>query len=503
MRPLAAIDIGSNAIRLAVGELDGDGRLKLIQDAREAIRLGQDVFGGGAITELTLARLIESFDRFKKIISDYNVEHLRAVGTSALREARNQREVIRAVAERTGIKIEIIRGEEEAELIHLAVSERVELEDKLALLIDIGGGSVEVTLVDHGSIVRTESAPMGTVRLLKLLEQKKNPGKVLNRLIRDYAQGIRQQIAQELDHRALEISVGTGGNIDALGELRGKLIDKKDNSFVTKDELTIIAERLQALSYEERISELELRPDRADVIFPAVTVLLGVLQQAGVDRLEIPHVGLKEGVLLEMLNDSAAKKRKNRKRQLLSFAKELGRKYDYHEQHAHAVAKLSLTLFDQLREYHRLGEEYRTLLELAALLHDIGQFISYNGHHKHSAYLILSCSFVGLNEREQNLVAAIARYHRKSAPKEEHPEFARLDERDKQPLSALAGMLRVADALDREHASLVTGLTLEWRDKEIRLKIDGSGELLLERWAVEKKSKLFEEFFERELVLLD
>lgn len=503
MRPLAAIDIGSNAIRLAVGELVDDGRLHIIHDAREAIRLGQDVFGIGTISEPTLARLIESFDRFKKLLSDFNVDHLRAVGTSALREARNQREVVRAIAERTGIKIEIIRGEEEAELIHLAVSDRVELEDKLALLIDIGGGSVEVTLVDHGSIVRTESAPMGTVRLLKLLEQKKNPGKVLNRLIREYAQGIRQQIAQELDHRSLEITVGTGGNIDCLGELRAKLLQKKDETYVTKDELSTIAEHLQALTYEERISELGLRPDRADVIFPAVTVLLGVLQQAGVDRLEIPHIGLKEGVLLEMLNDSVAKKKKNRKRQLLNFAKELGRKYDYHEQHAQTVARHSLVLFDQLASLHGLPDEYRTLLELGALLHDIGQFINYNGHHKHSAYLISACFFVGLNQREQNLVAAIARYHRKSSPKAEHPEFAAVEDQDRKPLHALAGILRVADALDREHASLVTGLTLECREKEIRLKIEGSGDLLLERWAVEKKCKLFEEFFNRELVLID
>ncbi len=501
MRPHAAIDIGSNAIRLAIGELTRDGQLNLVHDSREALRLGQDSFSSGVISDFSMMRLIETFDQFKKILSDFGVEHLRAVGTSALREATNQREVVRTLRERTGIKIELIRGEEEAELIHLAVSERIELQDKLALLIDIGGGSVEVTLVDRGNIVRSESAPMGTVRLLKILEQKKNPGRVLNRLIREYSTGIRQQIAQELNNRSLDLAVGTGGNIDCLGELRKRMLGKDDSGIITKAELEKIVEKLQASSIEDRASELQLRPDRADVIFPAAAVLLAVLNQAKIEELRIPHVGLKEGVLLEMLNDSAAKKKKNRKQQLLHFARELGKKYDYHQEHAQAVSRLSLMLFDQLKPLHDLDDEYRTLLEIGALLHDIGQFVSYNGHHKHSAYLIMACSFVGLNEREQAFVAALTRYHRKAAPKADHPEFARLQEKDRQPLLALAGILRVADALDREHASLVKDVTLEWNDAEIRVELKGQGELLLERWAVEKKGKLFEEFFKRELFI--
>ncbi len=503
MRPIAAIDIGSNAVRLAVGELDSEGKLRVIRDAREAVRLGQDAFSTGIISDLTLALLVDAFNNFKKIISDLNVSKLHAVATSALREAINRKDILKAVRERTGIEVEMIGGEKEAELIHLAVSERIELEDKLALLIDIGGGSVEVTLVDHGDVVQTESAPMGTVRLLKILEQKKNPGKALNKLIRDYSKGIRAQIAQELQDRKLELAAGTGGNIDILGELRAKLFGGNSEYLITRDELAAIVERLQTLSYEERISELNLRPDRADVIFPAAVVLLAVLDQAKVSELHIPHVGLKEGVLIEMLSESKTKKRTNRRRQVMQFAQELGKKYDYEELHAKTVAKLALLLFDQLKPLHDLGEPERLLLETAAMLHDIGQYVNYNGHHKHSAYLISACSFVGLSEREQNFVAALARYHRKAPPKEDHPEFVRLHEDDRKPLYALAGILRVADALDREHASIVTGLTLDWSDKEVRLKLEGSGEMLLERWAVEKKGKLFEEFFRRELKIED
>ena len=503
MHTAGAIDIGSNAIRMAIGRLNDKGKLVVIENCREAIRVGQEVFTDRTISEHTTRLVAEAFQKFQRYFADHQVDAIRAVGTSALREADNQDYFTKQLRTMTGISVEIIRGEEEAELIQLAVADRIELEDKLAILIDIGGGSIEVTLVKRGNIVHTESAPMGTVRLLKLLEDKKQPTRVLNRRIREYASGIKQQIAAELRNRKLNIAIGTGGNIECLGELRRILLGQKSEDAITLEELNQLVERLQSLSVEERISELGLKNDRADVIFPAAAVLQGIMQQANVAELVIPHVGLKEGLLLEQLSGVTARQGQNKRKQLCDFAHELGQKYQYQQQHSESVARLALELFDQTRELHRLDDDYRLLLELGATLHDVGQYISYDGHHRHSAYLIMASPIVGLREREQQVVAAIARYHRKAPPKMDHLEYARLDPADRQPVTALAAILRIADALDRQHASLVKNVKVDLRDKKVAISVSGNGDMVLERWAAKKKGKLFEDFFDRDIVIVE
>ncbi|MFN8389733.1 MAG: Ppx/GppA phosphatase family protein [Bdellovibrionota bacterium] len=501
MENVGAIDIGSNAIRAAVSTKNDKGKLVVIESVREPIRLGSDVFSEGTISEHTTRLVAEAFHKFQRLFAQHHVALFRAVGTSALREARNRDSFLKQIRTLTGISVEIIRGEEEAELIGLAVTEKIDLSEKLALLIDIGGGSVEVTIVDHGDIVNSESAPMGTVRLIKLLEDKKQPTKALDRLIREYSKGIKQQIAGELRGKKLDIAIGTGGNIECLSELRRTALDMKSGDQVSLDEIGRILEKLQALSYQERIDKLGLRPDRADVLFPATAVVQGVMQQAKVDSLLIPGVGLKEGICLELLSGTAKRTTVQRRKQLVGFARELGRKYAYHEQHAETVSRLAVDVFEQTRDVHRLDESYKLLLELAAILHDIGQYVSYTGHHKHSGYLISACHIVGLLPREQNVVAAIARYHRKAAPKLEHPEFARLLPDDRNPVTALAAILRVADALDREHASLIKSVKVDLREKRAVFSLSGEGDMVLETWAVKKKGKLFEDFFGRDIVV--
>ncbi len=501
MEHAGAIDIGSNAIRLAIGKLNDKGKLVLVENCREAIRIGADVFTERVISEHTTRLVAEAFQKFQRYFTEYQVTMLRAVGTSALREAQNRDWFLRQLRTLTGISVEIIRGEEEAELIALAVADKVLLEDRVALLIDIGGGSVEVTLVDHGNIVNSESAPMGTVRLLKLLEDTKKPSKVLDRLIREYSKGIKQQIAGELRGKKLDVAIGTGGNIECLGELRKNILGKKDDDHIDLDEISELLEKLQSFSYEDRMEKWGLKPDRADVVFPATAVVQGILQQAGVERLLIPNVGLKDGILLELHSGAGTRQGKHKRKQLLGFAHELGKKYSFHEQHADTVARLALDLFDQTAELHGLDDNYKLLLELGAVLHDIGQYVSYNNHHKHSAYLIMACPIVGLLEREQHVVAAIARYHRKAPPKMDHPEFSRLDPDDREPVTALAAILRIADALDRQHASLIKSVKVDLREKRAIFSPFAAGDMVLEQWAVKKKGKLFEDFFGRDIVV--
>ena len=503
MTSLAAIDVGSNAIRLAIGSLDSNNNLLVTQDYREAVRLGEDVFQGGIISDETARRAEAAFGRFRNLIKSHGVKKVRAVGTSALREAHNKDIFLRRISKATGINISVISGEEEARLIYNAVAQKFNFRRNLALLVDIGGGSVEISLVRDGDIIVSDSVKMGTVRLLNLLDERKRGQMSFYRLVRAYADGLRRQLKKELRSRTIDLCIGTGGNIEAFGDLRSLILKKSDRSIINVKELDQIVTKLESLSFTERIEKLGLRPDRADVIIPASIMIQELMHQSGVKELHIPRVGLKDGLLLDMIPENSAIKPAKHHRQVMAFARELGRKFAFDEEHGSTVAKFAVQIFEQTEAIHKLDQENKQLLEVAALLHDIGQCVNINGHHKHSYYLLRATPFVGLTERQKAVVAVTARYHRKAPPKMDHPEFASLMPEDRELVTKLASILRLADALDSEHASRVTAFRIIRRKSTLTFSLRGQGDLLLERWALANKASLFEDTFGMKVAVAD
>lgn len=496
MTVLAAIDVGSNALRLAIGAVDPQGLLKITESHREAIRLGGEVFATGEISLANGQRVISAFERFKLVIERNRVSKVRAVATSALREARNGAEIARQVEAATGIKVEIIGGDEEARLVFLAVSHRVKLSGRLAFLVDIGGGSVELSLVSDGDIIASETVKMGAVRLLQLLEERKRGHKVFARLVEGYAQGLQRQLKKEIKSRRISLCIGTGGNIEALGDLRVEHLKKKDDNLITVKDLEDLFDELRGMAVEERVQKLNLKPDRADVIVPAIAILRQVLRYTNVDELQIPHVGLKDGVLLELSPQVAKPSAEAQRRQVVAYALEVGRKFIFDEPHALTVARLAVQIFDDARRLHKLGPEGRLLLEVAAILHDVGQFVHSHDHHKHSYYLIMHTPFIGLDARQRSMVACIARYHRKSAPKRDHDGYRDLSELDRETVRKLAALLRIADGADCSHSGRVRSVRVSLKEREVRFGLlNGGDALLLERWAVEKKGEFLEQVF--------
>ncbi len=267
------------------------GRCAPIENIRLPVRLGQDVFDKGYLEEKTIQQTEEVFLRFKQMAENYNVHQLRAVATSAAREAANSDLLVDRVFRTSGIEIEIISGEEEARLIHPAVAHVLNLKDKRTLLIDIGGGSVEVTLSTGQNIISTDSYNMGTVRLLQKLNGSKSKHPLGN-LVREYVEAARYRIEQDLGDEKVQICAGTGGNVEEIGRLRQKLFKAESDRFITLDELEKLIERLERMTYEERMDKLKLRADRADVILPASIVLHLIAREAGVKQIMIPKRGL-------------------------------------------------------------------------------------------------------------------------------------------------------------------------------------------------------------------
>jgi exopolyphosphatase / guanosine-5'-triphosphate,3'-diphosphate pyrophosphatase len=501
MPTLAAIDVGSNAVRLVIGSVESHRKFTIVENIREPVRLGQDVFTGGSFTEETMDRAGEAFQRFASVIRQHSVRWTKAVATSATREALNREIFLDRIAQAAGIDVEVIGPEEEARLIHIAVAGKVSLKNHLALLLDIGGGSTEITLVADGNIVTTESYRMGAVRLLQVLEEKKHGERRFAQLVREYVDGAHRRISRELAGRTIDLFVGTGGNIETLGALRHDILGKDRTNMLAKEELDTLVKKLQGMTIEERISELHLRPDRADVIFPAAIILQKVVRIAGVDELEIPGVGLKDGLLADMIDELYGEGKQIHRTQVIASALQLGRKYGFDEQHALTTARFAVKLFDETRQIHNLTPDHRPLLELAALLHDIGQFVNVSDHHKHTLYLLLATPLVGLNRDRMAIVANVARYHRKSFPKPQHEQYAALPARDRVVVSKLAALLRLADAMDNEHATKVTDFTLEWKKPKVTLRLTGSDDMLLEKWALAKKAAMFEEVFSVRLAI--
>jgi exopolyphosphatase/guanosine-5'-triphosphate,3'-diphosphate pyrophosphatase len=300
MENIAAIDIGSNAIRLMIGSLDSHHDIQVIKKMREPVRLGQDVFAHEEISRKTMTRALETFEKFAKLIAQNQVRHVRAIATSAMREAPNAKEFITEVKRKTGLSIEVIDGIEEARLIHTAVSHRVNLEQKNAVLIDIGGGSVELTVSVNGKTRGMQSFPLGTVRLLQIMSEKNLKEKNLRSMIHEHI-GDAQKFVQDCTRgKPIDFSIGTGGNFECLGKLRVALLHRNSIYSMSRHELHQLVQHLESMSIKERIQFLRLRPDRADVVVPAALVAHEIMSLIPVETLLVPYVGLRDGILFEL-----------------------------------------------------------------------------------------------------------------------------------------------------------------------------------------------------------
>ncbi len=493
MLKVAAIDVGSNAIRMTVGEVNDSWKVKAIENIRLPVRLGQDVFTRGMLGETSMQQTVDAFRRFQRVAKDFGVYRLRAVATSAMREAGNGHLLADRIYRASEIKVDIIDGDEEARLIHQAVTQALDIKNKRTLLIDIGGGSVEVTLSTGRNIIFTGSYNMGTVRLLKKLETKGRSKQTFTQLVHEYAESARRRIKREIGGEKISMCAGTGGNVDEIGRLRQKLFKVESDRFITLHELELLIERLSHMSIEERIRKFKLRPDRADVILPAAIVLHLIANQARVKQIAIPNVGLKDGILLDIAQELSRTPRPQRREEVLESALHLGRKYQFDEEHAVLTSRLAAQLFLQSTTLHRLDEINLLLLEVGALLHDIGHFINTIDHDKHGHYLLKANHLIGLSEREQDIVANLVRYHRGKTPSTDEDSFKSLPQKDRLTVLKLSALLCLADGMDVSHTGRIPHVTLKQGKNSWQLNL--SNDLMLEKWALAKRKALFQEVF--------
>jgi len=491
---IACVDTGSNGIRFQAAEITGAQTYNVLEYERVPIRLGHQVFLDGRLALDTIDATVRAFTEFRERVERLGIEHFRAVATSAVREAHNRDLLVDRIRREAGIRLEIISGSEEARLVHLAVSSRIDLAGGKWILVDLGGGSVEVSLVDDSGMLWSESHTMGSVRLLEELSEVANSPGNLRRLFSEYISVLR--IPATAQYWEPSGFIATGGNIESLAELASAARDESGVGHLPLTDLGSAIDLLSRLSYRERIETLKLREDRADVILPAALVYqrLAVLSRVG--EILVPYVGVKDGLILDIAaflrSDETEEARQEN--QVLKAAVSMGRRYMFDEAHGTHVADLAGQIFDQTTHLHGGSRHDRMLLKTAATLHDIGSFIALKGHHKHSLYIISRSEIPGLTTEDMQIIGHVARYHR-GYPSRHHTEYMALSSKDRIRVSELASLLRIANGLDKQHRQAVSSVKTHIDGADLVVEPRGEGDLLLERWAVCRKTKLFNETF--------
>ncbi|HLM28571.1 MAG TPA: Ppx/GppA phosphatase family protein, partial [Acidimicrobiales bacterium] len=461
---LAAADIGTNSVHLVVARVDGD-RFEVMEREREMVRLGSSAGDMKLLTPDAMDRGVAALRRFRQVAEVHGAS-LRATATSAVREAENRGEFIRRAREEAGVEVEVISGVEEARLIHLGVLQAVPTFDQKMLVCDIGGGSTELVVGLKGDVLTARSLKLGAIRLT--LRYFDGP-KVKKGAIEECRRDIRLVLApavREIRRIGYDVAVGSSGTIGAVFRMiaaggDGPLPRTLKNLTVTRDDIDGVVRRLaKEKTVEGRAQIPGLDPRRADIILAGTLILEQVVHELNVEALTFSDYALREGVLLDTWrreHGGSLHELSDLRRRSVMHLVDLT---DEDPAHSAQVAHLALELFDATADRLGLGDDSRELLEASALLANVGLFVSHTGHHKHSYYVIRNSEHLtGFTDREVELIAQVARYHRKSTPRKKHPEFVQLGPEDQVRVRALAGLLRVAVGLDRTHGARVTGVS--------------------------------------------
>ncbi|HTG82065.1 MAG TPA: Ppx/GppA phosphatase family protein [Geobacteraceae bacterium] len=502
---LAAIDIGTNSIRCIVVEVDRMGKFKVLDDEKATVRLGEGIARDNAISAAAWNRAMDALVRMKKIVDGYGVAAVESVATSAVRRATNGDAFVKAVAATVGLEIAVISGEEEAELAILSALYNFDMAGKSYVMVDIGGGSVEVVTALGSHIEEIYSLDLGAVVLTErfITADPVRKGDYLK-----LRRHIRKTLQSECSDGVLPVQrlIGSGGTMTSIAAMAMAMRKEEYGSIhgheVLRSEVVHLLAMLLRKDLKGRRAVPGLNPDRADIIVAGVTVVDEVMDFFGANLLEINERGLREGLILKALRKYNLIREERKSRSWRVSVLEFARSCHFDEEHSLQVARLSLEIFDAVASPFNFAGKERQILEAAALLHDVGYLISYSGHHKHTYHLVRHADLFGFTPREREIIANVARYHRKALPKKKHEGFSRLSLQDRHLVRRLGGILRLADGLDRRRNCVVTGLECSLSSVAFMVMLKGGDDVSVELFGAKAKGDLFEEAFGRKLMLV-
>ncbi len=502
---VAVVDVGASAVRLVVAELAPGRQPFVVEEAVRGVALGKDTFSTGRIGPDTMEAALRALEGFKRLMDEHRATRYRAVATSAVREASNADTFLDRVQVRTGLRIDVIDASEESRLVYLAVRGRLAGHPALsaahALLVEVGGGSADITLLTGDRPSYSGVYALGSVRMRQVLRQWAGDRERRLRLLTRNIAHVVADISREIPLPSAEYMIALGGDVRLAAQ---ELVEAPETIIheVPRAAFVDFCARVEKMAEDEIADRFGLTPGDAETLVPALLVYRALLLETAAASITVPQASLRAGLLVDMasaLGGTAPDSLEDFGHQVLASAASLGEKYRHDAVHASAVAVLATRLFDDLAQEHGLDDRDRLLLEVAAILHNIGMFVGLRAHHKHAQYLIQASEIFGLSLDDRAIIANVVRYHRRGLPQKSHLPYMALDRTERVRVNKLAAMLRIANALDAEHAQKVKDLRVVQSDGGWLLEVTGIGDLAMERAEVHARADLFHDVFGRSL----
>lgn len=508
-RIVGVIDIGSSAIRMVVMEIQPNGKFKKLDRASKPVQLGRDVFVNRVIGRESIVQAVKILSGFAELFVGWGIPKtgIFVIATSAIREAKNRDTFIDRVFIRTGLRIEIVDGVEENHLTYIAVLHAIEdlratFSRSASLIMEVGGGSTELMLMDRGKMVAAHVFRLGTLRFGQHISSHFDSQYPVVDLLQEQFRSTVVSVQSEFNLSKVRYVVMVGGDARTAAVHCGQKMGEH-YAIIQRNDFLEFIERLSKCSIDDCVKMLNITYYEAESLLPALIVYKIFLMETMAEQVVVPDVSIREGVLLRFALGSDARTLSQYHTQVTASARALGRKYHFDEAHGMQVANLCMVFFDGFRNEHGMGEKEQLYLQVAALLHDIGYFIRSTGHHKHGQYIIQNSEVFGLSLEELNIISQMVRYHRSSRPLREHSEFNALDMEQRLIVLKLTAILRVCDALDRSHTQRIKDISLEIRDEdELIINADYKGDITLERQALVQKGDVFEDVFGFKVILI-
>lgn len=501
-RLVAVIDIGTSAIRMAIGEITDDGLTRTVETLSQAVAIGKDTFTDRKISRSTIEDCVRILTSYRVVLDSFGInndDQLRCVATSAVREAQNRLVFLDRIYIATQIQVDVLDQSEVARITFLGVQPTLKADPQLSaarsFVIEVGGGNTEFLVVERGQVTFSHTCSLGSLRLRKMMESLKTP-------IRKEREFLENQIDRFVGQALQQVRTDDGLPTELIalgGDFRfaaKELAPERDvNSLATIpiDTLQNFVDRMLPLSVDELVHDFRLTFPDAETLGPALLTMVNIARRLNADHLRVSDVNLRDGLLTELASDDIWSG--DFRDHVISSAIDLGYKFGFEVSHARHVAALSGTLFDALQPHHRLDARSRVMLTLASLLHEIGMFVSISAYHKHSMYLIQNSELFGLSQLDLQIVSLVARYHRRASPKPNHTSYAELSREDRVVVSKLASILRVADALDRSYSQRIRVFDCTVQKDRFIITVPGVDDLSLEQIALKQTAQLFEETY--------
>jgi exopolyphosphatase/guanosine-5'-triphosphate,3'-diphosphate pyrophosphatase len=487
---IAAIDIGTNSVHMVIAEAGDANGFEVIDREREVVQIGRGSFHTSRLRSESIRRTVDALQRFVQLARRHQVDRILCTATAAVREAKNGGDFLSAARQIAGVTPRVIPAAEEGRLIYLAVKAALPLDLHPALIVDIGGGSMQLVVGNRDRLIEVVSVPLGALRLTELIEASDPPDRSdLQRLQRLIRKGSRAALETVVEHEPEKV-YGSSGSIHALAHIAhwsetGQPIEHINGHVLTLDSLKRITRRLQRMTTAERERLPGIDAQRAEIIVPGAMVLTYVLEEVGADEIILSDFGVREGLVTDYITNHAAEIATTGRVEDLRLRSVLQciAKFQAPVKHTEHVAKLALELFDGLRDRHHLDASARELLQFAALLHDVGSVIGYDGHGEHSYYIIKNANLRGMTAEELELIAIIAHYHGKARPRKRDRAYRALAKPQRRMVRWLSAILCVAESLDRSHYQLIRSLTVKRRHNGIVIRAAAKREAQLELWS--------------------